>query len=134
VEVGPLREGRDPVSQVLYILLAVVLVRAISLLLGNAVLRAINASLHRGEAKFLAFVLGSSLLTPIIRAMSMLGAARRGAFLAVCAVLLAIGIWRRAFRFPRTAAPQAPLRWRVAFWAIYLTFATTYFVTALAPP
>jgi len=98
------------VIAVFFILLATVLTASLSLLLGNTLLQSLKIELHRSEAMFLSFVLGSSCLAVIVLGMSAAGLARKGAFFIMSAALLIALIWRGGHRFPRGEVALAAQR------------------------
>ncbi|MEO8098595.1 MAG: discoidin domain-containing protein [Acidobacteriota bacterium] len=120
-------------SQVFNILLATALILAASMLLGNLFLRAVHADLRRSEAKFLAFVIGSALLTSVIFALAYFGLARRSVFFGVCAALIAVCVWRGGQHFPQDDFAPLPKRWGFTFLTIYAVFGLLYLETALLP-
>lgn len=115
-------------TAVIYVLLAAALVGALSLLLGNALLRAVRLRLARTEAMFLSFVTGAGLLAGIVFAMASAGLARKGAFYIASAILLLAGLWRRGFLWPRREERVSRV-----FLALYAIFAFVPLSIAIAP-
>ncbi len=120
-------------TQVLYILFAAGLTYAVSLLMGNALLRAVRVKLARSEALFLGFVLGAACLSAIVYGLAAAGLARKGVFLAASILLIAAAVLAGGHRFPTERLLPVPKPWLIAFCAIYGLFAAFYLSVALAP-
>jgi hypothetical protein len=125
-------------KDVFYILLATALIAAASTLAGNALLRSLRVKLYRAEALFLGFVLGSAFLAAAAFAVAVAGRARRGAFFAAAAIIIAGSLWRGGRTFPaghfsEGPPPAVPRWWKLAFWAVYVVFGGVYLSIALAP-
>lgn len=116
-----------------YILAAVVLTSALSLLMGGAALRALRPRLERWEAVFLAFTLGSAILGTVVFLMTYAGLASLGNFLSASAVMLAAAVWGGGHRLPSEGHDPVPGGWRIALLAIAAVFGALYLSVAMAP-
>lgn len=120
-------------KQVVYILVATALTYACSYALGSLLLRTLSVKMRRGEERFLSFIAGSGLLSTIVFLLTAAQVAYKGVFLAASAVIIAAGFWRRAYLPVEAMEELEPLRWRIAFWILFLGFGWFYVGNALAP-
>ncbi len=121
-------------KDVFYILLATVLTAAVSIVVGNALLRCLRVKLYRSEALFLSFVLGSGLLAVVTFVTALAGQIHRGTSFAAAAMMLGLGLWGGGHKFPpKNSSTPIPLKWKLTMWAVYLVFGGIYLSIALAP-
>ncbi len=118
-----------PLSILFGALLTVVTAFAI----GRTILRRTCVELYRGEEDALAFVLGSAVLSGLVFAISALGIARRGVFLAIAAAAILVAVRRGAHRNVRPRFKPLPRFWRNLFFAGFTVFTVLYFFSAMAP-
>lgn len=122
---------------VVYILLATgftyYVARFAGALLLQIVLRNIGLKLYRSEQRFFAFVGGAACLSVIVYALTSVGLARKAVFIPAGMLILIAGFWRGVHRDTSPDLPPIPRLWKLAFWAIYLTFGWLYLSQALAP-
>jgi len=116
-----------------YVLFGALLTVTTSLALGKLLLRQLGIRLYRQEEHVFAFVTGAVCLSAITFLLCALGAARKGVFLGVGLVALAIAVWRGMHR--PVGEPLPPLRgfWKWLFGVPFAVFAVLYFFNAMAP-
>lgn len=119
--------------QAFYILFGAALTGATALALGKFLLRGLRLRLYREEEHVLAFVAGSALLSALVFGICAAGVARKGVFLCLGLVVLAIA-WRRGFGRPlERRLPPMERSWRYLFLAVFAVFFVLYFFNAMAP-
>ncbi len=104
-----------------------------ALAIGRTILRRVAVELYRGEEDALGFVIGSAILSSIIFALSAMGLARRGVFLAVAALAVLIAIRYGAHRNVRPQLAPLPRFWAALFMLGFTVFTVLYFFSAMAP-
>ncbi|HWQ55268.1 MAG TPA: hypothetical protein VN442_16400 [Bryobacteraceae bacterium] len=113
-----------------YILLGPALAVAASIALGRLVVRALRVELHREEELVLGFVVGAACLSALVAAMAAVHLDRRGAFVGLTAVVVALALWRTR----ETAAKRLPRlewRWTALVAPVFATFGTLYLANAM---
>ncbi len=106
---------------------------AASVALGTLLVRALGVRFYRQEERFFAFAAGSACLSMLTFALAAVHAVYPGVLLAVGAPILAVAVWRRAWR--PAGEPLAPVSrgWRALFWALFALFTYVSFFHAMAP-
>lgn len=118
---------------VLYILLATILTFSASYSLGALLMRLLRLKLNRSEERFLSFIAGSACLSTLVFLFTAVGMARKWVFWTSGLVIVATGLWRRAYLPRGEALPPVPRIWNIAFWAVFAVFTWLYLGNALAP-
>ncbi len=119
--------------QALSILFGAAFTAAVSLSLGTMFLRALRVPLYRQEERVLAFVVGSACLSFAVFLLCAAGVARRGVFLILGLVVLAVAFRRGAHQPLGETLPQLPAFWKWLFLGIFVPFFVLYFFNAMAP-
>src|SRR5579871_2553221 len=101
--------------------------------IGSLLLRKLRTSFSRAEEHLLAFVIGSVGLSLLVLALSALGLARKGIFLAVGAVLILLAIRFRSHRPQREEAPSASRKWWLLFLLVMAPLTMAYLFLDLQP-
>lgn len=114
-----------------YILLGPILAVAASMALGRLVVRALRTGLHREEEYALGFIIGAVCLSGLVAAMAAVHLGRRGAFVGLTALLVALALWRT--REPAAKRlPPLPWRWVALLTPVFAIFGTLYLGHAMA--
>lgn len=106
---------------------------AVCLAAGMALLRRAGAKLARGEELFLAFVLGSAVVSAGVFALTAAHLAYRGVFLAAGAAVIAAGAWMGRSEKPAEKCEPLPRFWAAVFGVVYGAFALLYLGYAMLP-
>ena len=114
-------------------LAAAVFVYLVCLAAGKMLLQALRATLYRSEEYFFGFVLGSAIVSTLVFILTALHLAYDSVFLATGAAILALGVWRRAYRFSDQRLAPVPWFWRAGFALGYAIFGVIYLEAALLP-
>ena len=117
----------------LSILFGALLTVVTALAIGRTILRRARVDLYRGEEDALGFVVGSAILSLVVFALSAMGVARRGVFLAIAAAAILIAVRAGAYRNVRPPFKPLPRFWRNLFFAGFTVFTVLYFFSAMAP-
>src|SRR5438552_19015431 len=119
--------------QAISILFGAAFTVAVSLAAGRLLLRGLSIRLYRQEEHPLAFVTGAACLSLLTFLLCAVGAARKGVFLAVGLIILAIAVRKGAHRPQVDSLPPLPALWKWLFRCIFAIFFVLYFFNAMAP-
>ena len=120
-------------KQVFYIVLAALLTLATSYSLGVFLLRGLKLKLERSAERFIAFVSGSALLSTLVFLLTAAGLARKSWFLVAALPIIALGVWKKAWRAEGGETVPESWPWRAVFWTLFAVFTWYYLGNALSP-
>jgi hypothetical protein len=103
---------------------------ALAVALGRLLFLRLSLQFYRGEEYLLAFVPGAACLSVLVFAITALGLAYKGVFLAI-GVLTAVVFARKTTQGPMRA--PLPRFWKLLFAGVFAVFACLYFFNAMAP-
>ncbi|MCS7313829.1 MAG: glycosyltransferase family 39 protein [Bryobacterales bacterium] len=119
--------------QAFYILYGALLTVAVSLVLGQLLLRALGLRFPRQEQPLFAFAAGAACLSQLVFVAATVGVARKGVFQTAGLLLVALALWRGWFALPALCLPALPVFWKRVGLALALPFVVLYFFNAMAP-
>jgi hypothetical protein len=120
---------------VFWILLGWIACVVTALALGLLLFRLLHVSLHRLESLCLGYVTGSAVLSCVVFALAAMGIARKGVFLSLSFLALAVSLYFWRWLLPPTSprGPRIAAGWKILFAAAILAYGTLYFLQALSP-
>ncbi len=119
--------------QAFYILFGAVFTVATSLAAGTLLLRGLGLRFYRTEERLLAFVTGSACLSAAVFALTAIHLARKGVFLALGLLVIAVAVRRGAHRAVGERLPSLPRFWKILFGVPFAAYTVLYFFNAMAP-
>ncbi|HYL77455.1 MAG TPA: FkbM family methyltransferase [Bryobacteraceae bacterium] len=117
---------------VFYVRCAAVFTIAAAGAIGTLLLRKLSSSLHRIEEQALSAIVGSACLSTIVLALCSIGLARKGVFLALGMVAIAIAVGLRV-RPSGKPFPRLPNVWKWFFGATFVILTIVYVRNATDP-
>ncbi len=116
--------------QAVYILFGALFTVCTAIALGTILLRKRAVTLERDEYLLFSFVTGSALLSTLVFLLCTIGLARKGVFLVLGLMAIAIGYRYRVLPVRKKSAPTLAHR---IFLLLYTIFGVVYFLHAMAP-
>ncbi|MEN6533655.1 MAG: hypothetical protein ABFD89_08330 [Bryobacteraceae bacterium] len=119
--------------QAFYILFGAVFTAVTAIALGKLLLRGLGLKFYRAEEHLFSFVTGSACLSFLVFLLSAAQLARKGVFLALGILVIAVAIRRGAHHPAGESQPPLPRSWRIIGAIIFTAFTVLYLSNAMAP-
>ncbi|MFB3776964.1 MAG: ArnT family glycosyltransferase [Bryobacteraceae bacterium] len=119
--------------QPLYIMFGAIYTVVCATALGRLLLRWLGLRLRRTEEHLLSFLAGSPLLSLLVFLACAMGWARKGVFLWLGILILALAWWRGALKPAGDPVPPVPNLWKAVLVAVFAVFGVLYVSNAMAP-